>query len=425
MHASAAVAAPPNAMPEARVASRLRECPDCGLFQRMPPLPRGAVARCPRCGAVLRRRRTDPVGRSLALAITGLLLLWLAVSQPFIEVDVAGQERMTTLLSGPTALDQQGAWELAIAVLITTIAAPAVRLLALTYVLLGLGLPRPPRHLYTAFRWAEWLTPWSMIEVFLLGAFVAYTRLTALAHVEVGGAVVALGALMLASATADAVLDHEAIWEGLERRGTVAGAVPGERRGPLYGCDSCGLVSHATVRCPRCGAAVRPRKPNSVARTWALTIAAAILYLPANTMPVLTLIHLGRGHPATILQGVRELAAADLWPLALLVLFASIIVPLLKIGGLSLLLVSTQRGARAQLRQRTLLYRIVNSVGRWSMIDVFVVSILTALIRMGKIASVEPGAGAVAFCAVVVLTMFASHSFDPRLMWDAAARPRP
>lgn len=419
-----AVLGPPESLAAPPAGGRLRECPDCGLFQRLPPLPRGSVARCPRCGAVLRRRRVDPVGRALALAVTGLLLFGLALSLPFIDVEVGGQVRATSLLTGPSELEQQGVWELAVAVLATTLGAPLARLLALTYVLLGLNLPRPPRHLYAVFRWTEWLSPWSMVEVFLLGVFVAYTRLTELAHVVVGGAVVALGALMLATAAADSALDHEAVWEGLEHRGVVAGPAPGAARGPRFACDSCGLVSQATAWCPRCGAAVRPRKPASLQRTWALLIAAALLYIPANTMPVLTLIHFGRGHPSTILGGAAELWADGMWPLALLVLFASVAVPLLKIVGLILLLLTTRLGSRWRLRERTLLYRVVDSVGRWSMIDVFMVSILTALVRMGAIASVVPGPGAVAFCAVVILTMLSAQAFDPRLMWDAAARGR-
>jgi len=217
------------------------------------------------------------------------------------------------------------------------------------------------------------------------------------------------------------------VWEGMERHGAVAGHAAAEKRpgvapGRRYGCDSCGLVSHATVVCPRCGAAVRPRKRDSLNRTWALLAAAAILYIPANMLPVLTLIRFGRGDPSTILGGVQELAAANMWPLAALVFFASITVPLIKLVGLTLLLVSTHRRARGRLRERTLLYRFVDSVGRWSMIDVFMISILTALVRMGAIASVMPGPGAVSFCAVVILTMLAALSFDPRLMWDAAGR---
>jgi paraquat-inducible protein A len=419
-------AAPAHDEPLA-TAARLRECPDCGLFLRLPPLPRGAVARCPRCQAVLRRRRIDPAGRALALALTGLLLFVLALSEPFIAVQVRGLGRVTSLVSGPVALEQQGFWPLAIAVLATTLLAPLARLLGLAYVLGALQLRRPPRHLYAVFRAVEWLGPWAMLEVFLLGVFVAYTRLVAIAQVEVGVAVYALGGLSLATAAADAALDHEALWQGLERKGVVAGAPPAAAvtaHAPQHGCDSCGLVSRSTETCPRCGADVRRRKTDSLSRTWALLIAAAILYLPANFFPVMTLTSLGRADSTTIIGGVIELVQAQMWPLAVLVFFASITVPVLKIAGLSWLLISTHRGATTRVRERTVLYRIVDHVGRWSMIDVFMVSILTALVRMQLIASVDPGSGAIAFCAVVILTMLAAHSFDPRLMWDAAGRNR-
>ena len=413
----------PQAVESAPVDGRLRECPGCGLIQRLPPLPRGSVARCSRCSAVLRRRRVDPVGRSLALAVTGLLLFAIALSLPFIDVQVGGRVRATTLLTGPIELERQGAWELALAVVVTTLGAPLARLGALTYVLLAMRLPRPPRHLYAVFRWVEWLSPWSMVEVFLLGVLVAYTRLVAMAHVEIGGAVIALGGIMLALAAADGALDHEAVWEGLERRGVTARRIGGREAGHggrLTGCDSCGLVSRATLTCPRCDANIRPRKPDSLVRASALLVAATALYLPANILPVMTVIRLGRGAPSTILSGVEELGAVGMWPLAALVFFASITVPVLKLIGLTVLLVSTRRGARTRLRERTLLYRIVDSVGRWSMIDVFMISILTALVQMGTLASVYPGLGAVAFCGVVFLTILASGSFDSRLMWDAA-----
>ena len=330
-----------------------------------------------------------------------------------------------SMFSGPVALEQKGFWPLAVAVLVTTLGAPLARLLALAYVLGALRLKRPPRHLYAVFRWSEWLDTWAMVEVFLLGVFVAYTRLIAIAHVGVGTAVYALGGLTLVVAAADAVLDREAVWQGLESKGVTAGRDPGERSGSLFGCDSCGLVSHATRACPRCGARARRRKPDSVARTWALLAAAAILYLPANLLPVMSVTSLGISQTDTILGGVVELADAGMWPLAALVFFASITVPVLKLVGLSWLLLATRRGSARSLVARTRAYRIVDSVGRWSMIDVFMISILTALVRMGIIASVEPGPAAISFCAVVVLTILAASSFDPRLMWDAAGRNRP
>lgn len=412
----------------AGAARRQHACPDCGLFLHIPPLPRGSVARCPRCNALLRRRRTDPHGRSLALAVTGLLLFALATQLPFMNLELGGRELATTLLSGPVQLSDSGLWMLGVVVLATTIAAPFVKLAATAWVLVAIRLPRPPRHLPLVFRWVERLAPWSMVEVFLLGVFVAYTKLIDLAHVHVGLAVYALGGLMLAMAAADATLDDEAVWNALERKGVTAAPMPARREhGPPVACTCCGLVSHVApereaARCPRCGARLRHRQTNSIARSWALLLAAAVLYIPANVLPVMTVVSFGHGEADTILSGVMSLAAAGMWPLAALVFFASITVPVLKLVSMTVLLISTGRGSQGMLRERTTLYRIVDAIGRWSMIDVFMISILTALVRLGAIASVHPGPGVVAFCAVVILTMLGTESFDPRLMWDAGRR---
>ena len=267
-----------------------------------------------------------------------------------------------------------------------------------------------------------------MVEVFLLGVFVAYTRMVSLAQVEIGTALYAMGGLMLVMAAVDNTLDPEAVWRRIDQRDS--GLAPAGRpgAGEPVGCDTCHLVNAGgESECVRCGSRLHRRKTDSLARTWALLAAAAVLYVPANAFPVLTLIRLGRGHPSTILGGVEELADAGMWPLAALVLFASIIVPVAKLASLLVMLICVRRRSAWKLRRRTQLYRIVEFVGRWSMIDVFMISILTALVRMGRIASVYPGPGVLAFCSVVILTMLASASFDPRLMWDAADRrdPRP
>jgi paraquat-inducible protein A len=315
-------------------------------------------------------------------------------------------------------------------VLGTTVAAPLVRLLCLIAVLLGLQVRAPPRRLFILFRVAVGLRQWAMIEVYMLGIFVAYSKLVDLAHVSVGPAVYALGTVMLAMAAAEASLDPDFVWEALERRGLVAnppamkahGHSPD--RGEKISCLTCALVTSAEEGegCPRCGAPLRRRKSNSQTRAWALLIAAAVLYVPANTYPVLTLISIGRGQPSTILGGVVQLVQAHLWFLAALVFVASITVPVLKILGLAIMLLSVRWRSAKRLRDRTVLYRIVELVGRWSMIDVFMISILTGLVRLGFIANVQPGGGAVAFAGVVILTMLAAGSFDPRLMWDAARR---
>lgn len=189
----------------------------------------------------------------------------------------------------------------------------------------------------------------------------------------------------------------------------------------LIACESCTLLvaqAGAPRRCPRCGARLHRRKPDSLGRTWALLIAAAICYVPANLFPVMTVIMFGRGSPDTILSGVVHLLAAGQVAIAAIVFFASVFVPVLKITLLGFLLVSVQRGARWRPRERARLYRLTEYVGRWSMIDIFMISILVGLVQLGAVANVEAGIGAIAFAAVVVLTMIAATSFDPRLIWD-------
>ena len=149
-------------------------------------------------------------------------------------------------------------------------------------------------------------------------------------------------------------------------------------------------------------------------------MAAFILYIPANIFPVMAVYVLGDGHPHTIMGGVIDLAHKGVYPLAVLVFMASVAVPMLKLLGLSYLCWSVKQRSNKSLSERIKLYRIIEYVGRWSMIDIFMVSILIALVQLGAIATIEPGAGATAFAAVVIITMIASSSFDPRLMWDAA-----
>jgi paraquat-inducible protein A len=307
-------------------------------------------------------------------------------------------------------------------VVFVTVLAPLARLAGTLYVLIRVHESTPPRHLRRVFALAERLRPWSMIEVFVLGVFVAYVKLGDLVTIGLLTGVYALLALTFVLVWMDSALDREAVWERLDRRNLSGGS---QSLAGAIGCETCGLVSVPEPddeRCPRCESALHERKPNSVARTWALVIAAAIFYIPANYYPVLSVVQLGAGQPSTILGGVEELVRAGQYPLALLVFFASIAVPVLKLVGLSLMLITIQTGRVGWLRDRVRLYHIVRFIGRWSMIDIFMESLLGALVAFGSVITIEPGVGALAFCAVVILTMFAAETFDPRLMWDAAAQ---
>jgi paraquat-inducible protein A len=419
----------------------LRACHDCGLVQLVPALAAGASAHCLRCDATLRRNHRNPMTGTLAFCLSALVLFVIATSAPLLQVSRGGQVHVANLFSGPIGLENDGMWELAAVVLLATVGAPLAKLGCTLYVLLALRLPHPPRHVRRVFAWAMHLSRWSMIEIYLLGVFVAYVKLGALVRIEVGTALYALGGLLFAMVAADAMLDRQAVWEEMERRGVpqvpidhaaiIAGAgaddePAGSRsRAHVIGCLTCDLVSvvpdDAHRQCPRCGSSLHPRRRDSIAATWAFSLAALLLYLPANVYPVLTVTWFGSGEPNTILGGVRELIRSGLWPLAVLVFFASIAVPVLKLISLGILLITTQRHSRWRLHDRTTLYRVVEGIGRWSMIDVFMISILVALVQFGTLETVIPGPGAIAFAAVVILTMCAAERFDPRLMWDAAA----
>jgi paraquat-inducible protein A len=426
------------AVTEPTTRPELRECFGCGLFQIVPALGPDLRADCVRCGTALRRTRRDPLGRGLALTAASLVLFAVLWTAMLMMVSTAGIVHETTLASGPLELVRHGLWPLALIVAFTTAIAPLGKYAGTLYVLLGVRAKRPFPHLGRVFLFARKMGIWAMLEVLLLGVFVAFTKLGDLVHIEVGPAVLALGLLTVTALWADIVLDPDAVWEAIERRGQTRAPLPEERslvfHPGVVACEACGLVgTHGGGQhgggqhgaCLRCGSALHPRKPDSMNRTWALIVAATILYIPANVYPVLTVIQAGAGQPSTILDGVAELIASRMYPLAILVFFASVLVPVFKLLGLAVMmmavmLVTTELGAGRLLRERTRLYYVVAWIGRWSMVDIFMESLLGALVQFGAVVNIAPGIGAVAFCGVVILTILAAETFDPRIMWDAA-----
>ena len=417
----------------------LLACRDCGQIHRAraETLRQGWLL-CRRCGARLWRLQTAALVVPLAFAATAAILFLLANLTPLFAVGLAGERSSGTIASGVVALVDYGGGISAVGVLVamTAIVVPALSLAVAVMALrqLALGAGRAVRSqrrrrwgLAAIWRLVRRLRPWSMLDVYLLGAVVAYTRLGQVAHVAIGAGGYALAALVVVQVLIEQSLGRERVWNAIDDPAKYAPA-PGA---PWVLCLECDLVAAAGPaeggepgRCPRCGARLAPRRPGSLAATTALTAAGYILYLPANLFPVLTITRFGRTASYTILGGVRDLAAAGLWPLALLVLVASIIVPGLKLASLTWFLVSVRLGSAGLLRQRTQLYRFVDFIGRWSNIDVFMVSIVAALVQFGTLTTIEPGPGIASFAAVVVLTMFAVSAFDPRLMWDAAAGRR-
>lgn len=404
------------------------------MFQLVPTLGPDMRSNCLRCGTTLRHTRANSLDHCLAVTVAGLVAFIVLWTTSLMQVSEIGIVHDTKLNSGPAELVRHGLWPLALAVAFTTAFAPIAKFAGTLYVLIGLRLKQPLPGLARVFLFARKMGVWAMLEVLLLGVFVAYTKLGDLVHIEIGPAVYALGVLTILTVWADNALDPDQVWEEIEARGQshdpMPPVPPTAYRPGAIGCEHCGLVSVAAdhdAHCPRCGSALHARKPDAINRTWAFVIAGVILYIPANYYPVLTVIQMGAGAPSTIMGGVIELLDSKMYPLAVLVFFASVLVPVFKLAALIAMLVTaklaaTRPAAALWLRERTRLYYIVAWVGRWSMVDIFMESLLGALVQFGAAVNIAPGIGAVAFCAVVIVTIFAAEGFDPRLMWDAAAR---
>ena len=408
-------------------ASGLIACHACDCVHRIVTVPPRGEASCRRCGSLLYRNVPHSLDRSTALFLAAMLLLVIANSFPFVALEFGDRSERSLLVSGGFALQQAGMGGIGLLVLLTSVVFPFVTIGGMLYLLLPLRLGFRPPAMPQVWRVVRVLNPWSLIGVFMLGLLVSIVKLQDMAMIVPGAAFFAFIGLLVVAAAAMVSFDPGVFWP---RSGPVLhpGAASTENAAEMgYAtCPSCDLlVRHGDglAHCPRCNSGLHGmRLPDSLARSWALLVSATLLLIPANFYPVMTVSRFGKGEPSTIISGVIHLIEDGAWPLGLLVLFASFVVPISKIVVLGYLLVSVQRGSARRLRDRTHLYHVTEVVGAWSMVDIFLVGILVALVRMDGLASVSPGLGASFFGASVVLTMMAAHSFDPRLIWDRAGK---
>ena len=353
-------------------------CPDCSLLQTVPAIADNEVARCLRCHRLL--KVPEAQSRASAALVLAALLLWIpGCLAPLLTVSAGGANRSANLIGCAVRLWGTGYPPLCLLVVVLMIAVPTgFMLLTLAQLLPGITASslRGCRAL------AHYLRPWLMMEVFVVGGCVAYSRMQAVADVriDIGGWCLAGAALLLLGSLA------------------LRGDPPAERD-------------------------TEPSTRLSLGVTTVLVIAGLLLYIPANVLPVLQIERYGDIEKNTILGGVVELVHYDLWPLAVIVFMASVVVPLAKLFGLAWLLWQTQRRSPSLLLQRTRAYRFIEAIGRWSNIDVFTISILAALVQFGFLTRVRPESGALAFAGVVLITMIAAQCFDPRAMWQAAVPP--
>jgi paraquat-inducible protein A len=346
-----------------------------------------------------------------------VLLLLPANLLPVMEAGFRGETREARLGAAVIALWDDGWPVLAAMFVLFVIVLPFLRAGLLTAVLATIRTRRRPGWLGPAFRYAENLRWWAMPEVMVLAGFVIYMRVSAQlsASIEWGG--YCLIAVAVLSITLGRFLDAHDVWASImpDREDP-----PDE---PSISCDACDLVlprSAAGQRCPRCRRRLHLRKPAAMLYCGALVLASYILYVPSYYFPMSYSIQPNGVKEHTILSGVRRLLDEGFWYLAVILFFASVMIPLLKLIGLSWLMMRVRQPTPRGLALRTRTYRVVHRIGRWSHTDPFIVALTAPLMSFAGIADVHVGRAALPFALVVTLTMFASRAFDPRLMWDAA-----
>ncbi|ART81082.1 paraquat-inducible protein A [Oceanisphaera avium] len=413
---------------------RLRVCHECDLLLALPRLKNGENAHCPRCEHQLVKRHTNAAERSLALALSTLIALALSVAFPFLSFNISGIGNRIELTDTAATLVSLHYPLIALSVLLTVIILPALYLCSLVWLSIGMiqqkKLPRSRRIARTL----GYMTPWMMADVFVIGTLVSLIKIIGMADIELGLSFWTFCVYALLLLLTIQSVDRDWLWQYLDPHPKAPSQVhlgySASLQG-LAGCNICGLVNRVDnvapgkkARCLRCDETLHPYQGVNVQATLALLFASLVMYLPANLYPIMITTSLGDTQASTILGGVLLFFQSGDWPIAIIILTASILVPVCKMLILLwLCYVARQPKAALTPLKRTQLYRITEFIGRWSMVDVFVVAILVALIRNGTLMSIEPGAAALSFTVVVVLTMLAAILFDPRSIWLHEAPP--
>ena len=400
-------------------------CRECDRVMHLPARAPGEAAHCPRCHHHVAGPAQRDMQRPMAWALASLVLLGLVFAFDFLSFSTRGVGHTMSFVDAAGAMLGYDYPSLAAILLATTVLLPGAYLAALLYIAAAAQSgARVPGALVLA-RMLRPMEPWMMADVFIVGVLVSLIKVVSLAEIEIGASFVAFCGYALCLLRTLMLIDWVTLWDALAPVPPLAPEVRaghGGRRQGLVVCAGCDAPFHdnARHRCPRCGRRHLSHGADRLQLTWALIVTAAILYIPANVYPIMAVTTLGSTDPQTIVGGVISLAAHGSWPIALVIFVASIVVPISKIAALAWLCRIAGRGGHADSRSQMRLYRLTEKIGRWSMIDVFVVAVLGALVQAGALMAIRPGAAALAFAAVVVVTMIAALTFDTRALWRDA-----
>ena len=397
-------------------ASHVLACRHCGTIQGVPDR-HGGVLDCAVCHVGLERFSGRSVDAALATASAALLLLLPANGMVFLTTTLLGAAEHSRLISSSVVLWRQGWPVLAIAICLFTVILPIVRFSLLSTVLGAVRFGWRPEWLGRMFRWSNMLQTWAMADVFLLAFLVAYARLAATVTVIIGPGAVCFIAAGLLTLLSRATLDKKAVWRLIMPQPALA------IDQATMSCEACELLVPAHLDktpCPRCGQKLESRKKNAVARAAAFSLGAIIFYAPANILPIATIPINLKPTAYNIIGGVHDLLDARLYGLALLVFLASFLIPMAKLGAMAWFIYSVRAHSKRKLRLKTQLFQLIDEIGRWSMVDPLVIASFVPVVHFNTLLTARADDAAPFFTGVVILTILAAKSFDPRLMWDVA-----
>ncbi|KEA52522.1 paraquat-inducible membrane protein A [Mangrovibacter sp. MFB070] len=395
-------------------------CGHCDMLVALPALGTGEKACCPRCGNTLTTRWDEPRKRPTAYALAALFMLLLANLFPFVNMSVAGVNSEISLLSIPGVMFSEDYASLGSLFMILVQAVPALSLVAILLLVNRVRLSPVSKR---RFAWLLFhLKSWGMAEIFLAGVLVSFVKLMAYGDIGIGLSFIPWCLFCVLQLRAVQCVDRRWLWNDIAPAPAIPLAFQPGKTGMKQGLRSCScctaILPQGVEKCPRCHSHGHVRRRHSLQWTMALLFTSVMLYFPANILPIMITDLLGSKLPSTIIAGVVLLWSEGSYPVALVIFIASIMVPTLKMIAIGWLCLDAKGFIQRDSERMHLVYEVVEFVGRWSMIDVFVIAVLSALVRMGSLMNIYPAMGALMFALVVILTMFAAMTFDPRLIWD-------
>lgn len=395
-------------------------CPQCDMMVAVPELEQGSKATCPRCETTLISKWRYPYRQPAAYAFSALIMLTIACLFPFVKMSAAGIENEISMFQIIEIIMGTRYSGLALFFLLFSLIIPAFCMVIIILLGLRVHLHKSIKILITRILFQ--MKSWCMAEIFLAGVLVSFVKLIAYGEIGIGMSFLPYCAFCMMQVRAFQCLDRHWLWNKIEDAPKINKPLIVGQTGISQNVRLC-LVCTAILpaeqhECLRCHSYGSVRKKQSLQWTLALLLTSIMLYIPANVLPVMTTNALGSGLPSTIMDGVILLWEDGSFPVAMIIFIASIMVPTLKMIGIAWLCLDSQGFGNRDPHRMHFIYELVEYVGRWSMIDVFVITILTALVQMGQLMNIVPAQGVIFFGVVVILTMFAAMTFDPRLTWD-------